>query len=105
METRKLLFAAAALLGAAAVVAQVESPGDMDADSSVERSTAPREGATGAAGPEAGAERDAAFERSASTGAREGMGERPAAEDIRPGTERGDEKRETDTPSRPQSPY
>lgn len=113
METRKLLFAAVALLGAAAVVAQVESPGNMDTDTSVERSTAPGTGSSAGApeggtlegqreDPSAGRED---FERSASTGTPEATGERPPAEEIPPGTERTDEKDETGTPERRQAPY
>lgn len=105
MATRKLLFAAAALLGAAAVVAQVESPGNMDDGVSVERSTAPAEGDSGAEASEPGTRGgDADFERSASTGTRDASGERPAAEDIRPGPEDTDEKTETDAPSQPPAP-
>lgn len=96
MDTRKLLFAAAALLGAAAVVAQVEPP----ADFSVGRSTSAREGSSGAPREARGG-----YERSASTATRDASGARTPAEDVeRPDSERMDERRVPDSRTRPQAP-
>lgn len=82
MDTRKLVFAAAGLLGAAVVVAQVEPPGDIAPDASMERSTSTMEGPAGEARREQDAREEGDdYSSPASTTTRDASGARPPGEE------------------------